>query len=60
MLDIRFIRENPEVVKKAIKDRGLKIDIKELLDLDNEKRKALVEVESLKSERNKEKPFRPE
>ena len=53
MLDIRFIRENPDVVKKAIKDRGLKVDIKELLDLDSEKRKSLVEVESLKAERNK-------
>ncbi len=53
MLDIRFIRENSDVVKKAIKDRSLEIDIKGLLDMDSEKRKALVEVESLKAERNK-------
>ncbi|MDP8230453.1 MAG: serine--tRNA ligase [Candidatus Gorgyraea atricola] len=53
MLDIKFIRENPDIVKKAIKNRGLKIDIKELLDLDAERRKILAEVEVLKSDKNK-------
>ncbi|MBU1148199.1 MAG: serine--tRNA ligase, partial [Candidatus Omnitrophica bacterium] len=53
MLDIRFIRENPDIVKKAIKNRGLKLDIKELLDLDQERRKILAEVEALKSDKNK-------
>lgn len=53
MLDIRVIRENPEIVKKAIKDRGFKLDIKELLDLDVDRRKKLIEVESLKAEQNK-------
>ncbi|MBU1888020.1 MAG: hypothetical protein KKB46_02335, partial [Candidatus Omnitrophica bacterium] len=27
MLDIKFIRENPDIVKKSIKDRNLKIDM---------------------------------
>lgn len=53
MLDIKFIRENPDIVKKAIKNRGLKLDIKELLDLDQERRKILAEVETLKSDKNK-------
>lgn len=53
MLDIKFIRENPDIVGKAIKDRDLKLDINELLGLDSEKRRLLVEVESLKAERNK-------
>jgi len=53
MLDIKFIRENPDIVKKAIKNRGLKLDIKELLDLDVERRKILAEVEVLKSDKNK-------
>jgi len=53
MLDIKFIRENLDIVGKAIKDRGLKLDINELLGLDSEKRRLLVEVESLKAERNK-------
>lgn len=52
MLDIKFIRENPDAVKTAIKNRNLKLDINEVLDLDAERRKILVEVESLKAERN--------
>ena len=54
MLDIKFIRENSDVVKKALKDRGLKLDLKEVLDLDKQKRSLLVEVEDLKHKRNVE------
>ena len=53
MLDIKFIRENPDIVKKSIKDRGMKLDLKELLDLDRGKRKMLIEAEELKAEKNK-------
>ena len=52
MLDIKFIRENPDIVKTAIKNRGFKFDVQEVLDLDTERRKILVEVENLKAERN--------
>lgn len=53
MLDLKFIRENKDIVKKAVKDRGLKLDIDELLKLDEEHRKLLVEAEELKARRNK-------
>ncbi|MEK6732077.1 MAG: serine--tRNA ligase [Candidatus Omnitrophota bacterium] len=52
MLDIRFIRENPDIVKTAIKNRNMKLDIQEVLDLDSDRRKILVEVEGLKAEKN--------
>lgn len=52
MLDIRFIRENLDIVKKAIKDRNLKLDIEEIVSLDAERRKILMEAESLKAEKN--------
>ena len=51
MLDIKFIRENPDIVKTAIKNRNIKFDIQEVLDLDSERRKILVEVEGLKAEK---------
>jgi seryl-tRNA synthetase len=38
MLDIKFIRENSEKVKKACKDKQVKVDIDELLRLDKERR----------------------
>lgn len=53
MLDIKFIRENKEIVKEALKNRNLKIDIDELVKLDEERRSLLVETEALKAERNK-------
>ncbi len=53
MLDIKFIRENKDLVKEAIKNRNLKLDINELIMLDEEHRKLLVQVEELKARRNK-------
>jgi len=52
MLDIRFIRENPDTVKEAIKRKNVRLDINELLDMDRERRNLLVEVEKLKNTRN--------
>ncbi|MFH1046411.1 MAG: serine--tRNA ligase [Candidatus Omnitrophota bacterium] len=52
MLDIKLIREKPDLVKKAIKDRGLKLDIDALLVLDEEKRNLLKEVEGLQYQKN--------
>ncbi len=52
MLDIKFIRDNKELVKEAIKNRGVKLDIDEFLRLDEEKRRLLSEAEELKHQRN--------
>jgi len=53
MLDINFIRENSEVVKKACKDKNIKISVDLILDLDKEKRQLMTEIENLKAEQNK-------
>ncbi len=53
MLDIKFIRENPDKVKEALKNRNYTMDLDELLSLDSERRKIVTEVESLKSQKNK-------
>ena len=52
MLDLKFIRENSGVVKKAIKDRGLTFDVDGLLKIDAERRELLKEAESLKHKKN--------
>lgn len=52
MLDIKFIRENPGAVKKAVKERGLRLDLDALLKLDAEKRKLIAEMEDLKYKKN--------
>ena len=53
MLDLKFIRENAELVKQAVKDRNTTCDIDKLLSLDNDRRNILQQVEILKHERNK-------
>lgn len=56
MLDIKFLRENPEVVKQNIKnkfqDQKLPL-VDEVIALDKERRDNLQEVEALRSNRNK-------
>lgn len=52
MLDVKFIRENTDKVKKAIADRGQKLNLDELLSLDQERRKLLIEVEQIKNKKN--------
>jgi seryl-tRNA synthetase len=53
MLDIKFIRENQDLVKQAIKNRALKIDIDNVIKIDDSRRKALSEFEGLAAQRNK-------
>ena len=53
MLDLKFIRENPDLVKQSIKNRNLKLDLDSLISLDDSRRKILVELEDLRAQRNK-------
>ncbi len=52
MLDSKFVRENPEKVVQALKNRGLDLSLDEFLALEKKRRELLVEVEALKSKRN--------
>lgn len=52
MLDIKFIRENQDKVKKAIADKRIDLDLDLLLDLDAQRRDFLTELESLKATKN--------
>ena len=52
MLDIKFIRENPERVKEEIKRRNMKIDLDSFLSLDEKKRELMQKVEALRSQQN--------
>jgi seryl-tRNA synthetase len=53
MLDLKFIRENLELIKQSIKNRNLKLDLDGLTKLDDSRRKILSEVEILRSQQNK-------
>ena len=55
MLDIKFVRENPEIVKENIKkkfqDAKLPL-VDEVIELDSQRRAAIVEADQLRSNRN--------
>jgi seryl-tRNA synthetase len=53
MLDINLIRENPELVRKALRDRqDNPAPVDAVLELDEKRRALIAEVEALKAERN--------
>ena len=56
MLDIKFVRENPEIVKQNIRNKfqDSKLElVDKVLELDKENREIKQEVEALRAERNK-------
>jgi seryl-tRNA synthetase len=52
MLDIKFIRENKEAVKKNCELRNIKCDVDRLLELDEKRRKLIAEIGGLKEKKN--------
>ena len=51
MHNLKFIRENPELFKKKITERNVKVDVSELLKLDKNFRKLIQEKEKLEQEK---------
>ncbi|MCB0284048.1 MAG: serine--tRNA ligase [Calditrichaeota bacterium] len=52
MLDIKLIRENPEMVRKAVETKNDKANIDQILDYDQKRRELIFKVEELKKQRN--------
>ncbi|MDE2030894.1 MAG: serine--tRNA ligase [Patescibacteria group bacterium] len=53
MLDIKFIRENKDIVKAGIKKKNANVDIDELLKLDEKRLSIMASSEILRSEQNR-------
>lgn len=52
MLDIKYIRENVEVVKKAARDKRFEVDVDRLVALDVERRELMTQAERARARRN--------
>lgn len=52
MLDIKFIRENKDIVELGAKKKLIKIDINELISIDDKRLLLLGEVENLRAKQN--------
>jgi seryl-tRNA synthetase len=52
VLDIKLIRDNPDVVRKALQNRGETITLDQIISLDERRRKLLHDMETLRAQRN--------
>ncbi len=52
MLDIKFIRENVDAVKKAARDKNFDVDVDALIALDDRRRDLLHQTEAIRARRN--------
>jgi seryl-tRNA synthetase len=51
MLDLKFIRDNVELVQKAMADRQEIVPLNEILEFESERRYKLLELENLRHQR---------
>lgn len=54
MLDIRFIRDNAELVTEKAKQKGYEVNIPKLLNLDKRRREMLADIEMVRAQRNEQ------
>lgn len=52
MLDIKFIRENQELVAQTSKAKGYDVDVNKFVDLDNQRKALLLNISDLQRDRN--------
>ena len=52
MLDMKFVREDPELVMDAMRKRNANVNLDEFLELEKNRRELTLQVEALKSQRN--------
>jgi len=52
MLDIKFIKENPDKIKQGCKKKQVDVDIDLLLDLDKKRIEILQKVEGIRAQKN--------
>ncbi|KKQ28107.1 MAG: Serine-tRNA ligase [Candidatus Magasanikbacteria bacterium GW2011_GWC2_37_14] len=59
MLDIKFIRENVELIKTNCANRHVKVDIEKLVEFDDKRRGMLKRIEDLRASRNQNSKQKP-
>ncbi|HEX7320219.1 MAG TPA: serine--tRNA ligase [bacterium] len=52
MIDLKTLREDPDLLRAAIKNRGDKIDLEEIIQLDVKRRQVITRIDNLRKDRN--------
>ena len=53
MLDIKYIRENPELIKEGCRKKQIKVDIDQLLEIDKKRKELMLALEDARAQKNK-------
>lgn len=53
MIDIKILRTNPELVRKALHDKVIKVDLDRVIALDTQKTALKQQIDDIRAERNK-------
>ncbi len=52
MLDMKIVRQNPEIIQKMLRDRAVEFDLDLLLKLDEKRRKMIITTDELRKKKN--------
>jgi len=52
MLDPKILRENPEIIRKMLKDRAVNFSLEDLIKLDRERRELIIKTDDLRKKKN--------
>lgn len=52
MIDLKLLRENPELIRMTLQKRGAELDLDEIIKLDKNRRACITELQELKKQRN--------
>jgi seryl-tRNA synthetase len=52
MIDLKVLRENPDLIRSTLKKRGVTLDLDEMIEKDKERRSSITNVQELKQQRN--------
>ena len=51
MLDMKIVRQDPEKIRKMLKDRNVEFDLDSLLDLDKKRRNLIISTDELRKKK---------
>lgn len=54
MLDIQFIRDNPELVTEKSTQKGYQTDVRQLLEIDGQRKTRMIQIDELRRRRNEQ------
>ncbi|MCK4815712.1 serine--tRNA ligase, partial [bacterium] len=52
MINLKLLKENPEIIRQAVRNRSENLDLDEIIELDKQRRIGITKIQNQKKERN--------